>query len=63
MKFLFPLCGKSRDLIWVYEKGHSLVGIEAVESVVEALYTESNIPFTKCHNKEISGWIYEVRVI
>ena len=39
-----------------------MIGIEAVESVVEALYTESNIPFTKSNNKEIGGWIYEVRV-
>ena len=62
MRFLFPLCGKSRDLIWVYEKGFSVIGIEAVSSVVEALYTESNISFTKCYKKEIEGWVYEVKI-
>ena len=63
MKFLFPLCGKSHDLIWVYEKGYTVIGIEAVASVVEDLYVESNIPYTKCYKKEIDGWIYEVMKI
>ena len=61
MRFLFPLCGKSRDLIWVYEKGYSVIGIEAVAAVVEALYNESNISFTKRYRTDIDGWIYEVR--
>jgi len=59
MRFLFPLCGKSRDLIWVYRKGYYVTGIEAVASVVDALYTEANIPYTKYYEKEIDGWIYE----
>ena len=63
MRFLFPLCGKSLDVIWVYEKGYSVIGIEAVQSVVEELFTESNISYTKSYKPEIDGWIYEVEVV
>ena len=60
LRFLFPLCGKSLDLIWVYRKGHAVIGIEAVASVVECLFKESNINFEKCYHEGIDGWVYQV---
>ena len=60
LRFLFPLCGKSLDLIWVYRKGHAVIGIEAVASVVECLFKESNINFEKCYHEGIDGWVYKV---
>ena len=60
LRFLFPLCGKSLDLIWVYRKGHTVIGIEAVASVVECLFKESNVNFEKCYLEGIDGWVYKV---
>ena len=61
-RFLFPLCGKSLDVAWVYKKGHTVIGIEAVASVVEELYKEADICYKKSYHKGIDGWIYEVNI-
>jgi thiopurine S-methyltransferase len=39
-----PLCGKSLDLLWLRERGHSVVGVELSPIAVEALVTEHGIP-------------------
>jgi len=41
-----PLCGRSLDLLWLYSKGHTVVGVEAVESVVQQFFEEHSIPYT-----------------
>ena len=38
-----PLCGKSLDLLWLREQGHSVVGVELSAIAVEALFTENGI--------------------
>ena len=37
---LVPLCGKSLDLIWLRDRGHSVVGIELSRQAVEAFAAE-----------------------
>jgi len=39
-----PLCGKSLDLLWLRERGHSVVGVELSPVAVEALFKEHGIP-------------------
>lgn len=39
-----------------------MIGIEAVASVVESLFNESNICYKKNYHKGIDGWIYEVSI-
>jgi thiopurine S-methyltransferase len=39
-RVLVPLCGKSRDLCWLRERGHTVVGFELSEIAVTAFYTE-----------------------
>ena len=39
-----PLCGKSLDLLWLRERGHSVVGVELSPIAVEALFMEHGIP-------------------
>ncbi len=39
-----PLCGKSMDMGWLREQGHSVVGVELAESAVQAFYQETGEP-------------------
>lgn len=41
-----PLCGKSVDMIWLAEQGFDIVGIELVESAVQAFFIENDISYT-----------------
>lgn len=42
-RVLVPLCGKSVDMVWLACAGYDVVGIELVESAVEAFFAEQNI--------------------
>lgn len=38
-----PLCGKSRDMIWLSNRGHSVLGVELSKLAVTAFFQENNI--------------------
>lgn len=38
---LVPLCGKSRDMLWLREQEHSVVGVELNQSACEAFFSEN----------------------
>jgi len=40
---LVPLCGKSRDLLYLRQLGHPVIGIELSPLAVEAFWNESDI--------------------
>ncbi len=40
---LVPLCGKSRDLIWLEERGLDVIGVEFVESAVLDFFHENKL--------------------
>lgn len=40
---LVPLCGKTRDLTWLGEQGHAVVGVEFVESAALAYFAELGV--------------------
>lgn len=42
-KILVPLCGKSQDLLILKERGHQVVGVEAVEDACLAFFEENNL--------------------
>ncbi|XP_037072003.1 probable thiopurine S-methyltransferase [Pollicipes pollicipes] len=44
---LVPLCGKSVDMVWLYQKGHTVIGIEGIEKAIVDFFTENNIDFSK----------------
>ena len=60
-----PLCGKSVDMIWLAKQGFDIVGIELVESAVQAFFIENDISYTikphsensdiKCYQGTLSG--------
>lgn len=38
-----PLCGKSLDMLWLREQGHSVLGIELSRKAVEAFFSENEL--------------------
>lgn len=44
LKFLVPLCGKTKDIPFLLNLGFHVVGIEGVASVIQELAEENNIP-------------------
>jgi thiopurine S-methyltransferase len=42
-----PLCGKSKDLVHLLERGHEVVGVELVEDALIALHDENELTYTK----------------
>jgi thiopurine S-methyltransferase len=42
-RILVPLCGKSLDLVWLSQHGHSVVGIEFVEQAVVDFFSEQGL--------------------
>jgi len=54
-RIFVPLCGKTGDLLWLTkEKGHTVIGVEGVESVVKEFFIENNI---ECDRSELEGGI------
>lgn len=42
-----PMCGKSLDMIYLYEQGFRVIGVELSEIAVRAFFTENNLGYTK----------------
>jgi len=42
-RVLVPLCGKSVDLVWLAERGHSVVGVELSELACRAFFAEHEL--------------------
>lgn len=38
-----PLCGKSRDMIWLHNRGHPILGVELSKLAVTAFFEENKI--------------------
>ena len=45
MRVLFPLCGASVDLAWLYRQGHTIVGVEGTRKAVEKLFADANLEY------------------
>jgi len=39
-----PLCGKSLDLLWLAERGHTVLGVELVEEAAQSFFAEHGLP-------------------
>ena len=70
-----PLCGKSIDMQWLAAQGYDVMGIELVESAVQAFFAEQNIvptihehstiPTLKYYQGQLSGqtitlWVADI---
>lgn len=45
LKIFVPLCGKSRDIKWLWEQGFTVVGAEVSEIAVKDFFTENEIKY------------------
>ncbi|XP_035668071.1 probable thiopurine S-methyltransferase [Branchiostoma floridae] len=43
VRVLVPLCGKSLDMIWLVNQGHTVVGVEFAEQPVKELFQENDM--------------------
>ncbi|XP_013388818.1 probable thiopurine S-methyltransferase [Lingula anatina] len=58
-KIFFPLCGKSLDMKWLADQGHTVVGVEASEIAVQSFFTENDIQYTVTDIPVIDGKLYQ----
>jgi len=52
VRVLVPLCGKAGCLLHLYNAGHTVVGIEGVETIAGEFFSENKLPVVK---SDISG--------
>jgi len=50
-RILVPLCGKAVDMKWMYDLGHSVVGIEGIAEPIIQFFTEQKLEY----HKEVIG--------
>ncbi|XP_066270203.1 probable thiopurine S-methyltransferase [Branchiostoma lanceolatum] len=55
LRFLLPLCGKSLDMKWLQEKGHTVVGVEFVEKAAQHFFEDHGIEPTVSEEPSIGG--------
>jgi thiopurine S-methyltransferase len=49
-----PLCGKSRDLLWLCEQGHEVVGVELSALAVDSFFAENALTATITQHKDFT---------
>ncbi|XP_074640741.1 uncharacterized protein LOC141898626 isoform X2 [Tubulanus polymorphus] len=58
-KVYLPMCGRSNDLKWFYEKGYHVVGVEFIKKAVERFFTEEKYDYTIEEVPEVNGACYK----
>ena len=53
---LVPLCGKSRDLLWLRALGLSVIGVEVSELAVQAFFEENDLQPTRQQREGFTLW-------
>lgn len=57
-RIFVPLCGNSIDLLWLAQKGCSVVGSEIVAFACQAFFTDNNIPYEVQNIQGMDGNVY-----
>ena len=55
---LVPLCGKSKDLIWLQKYFHQVIGVELVPQAVKAFFEENQITPTHSSRDPFATYQY-----
>lgn len=61
-RVLVPLCGKTRDLIWLERQGNEVIGVEVSELAVKAFFDENGIAYS-CIEGALTAYVAEDRAI
>ena len=56
---LVPLCGKSKDLIWLQSHFHKVIGVELVPQAVEAFFEENQITPTYSLRDSFATYLHD----
>jgi thiopurine S-methyltransferase len=51
-----PLCGKSRDLMWLQQSGYQSVGVECSKVAVEQFFTEQQLNYSKTDTSKYTSF-------
>jgi len=51
-----PLCGKTRDLLWLAGEGHRVLGVEISELAVAAFFEENDLQPTRTREGALERW-------
>jgi thiopurine S-methyltransferase len=51
-----PLCGKSRDMLWLRDHGYFVIGVEIVPRAVEAFFAENGLTATQRPHGAFTLW-------
>ena len=46
LNVLVPLCGKSRDILWLLQRGHTVIGVELSEMAILEFFVESKLRYS-----------------
>ena len=59
VRIFLPLCGKTVDLVWLYNQGHTVVGLEGVPFVAEQVFQDAKLDYEKFYVSEIEGFVFK----
>ena len=51
-----PLCGKSKDMIWLAQAGHKVLGVELSPVAIEAFFQEAAAPYSYRQMSPLSSY-------
>ena len=51
-----PLCGKSRDMLWLHEQGYNILGVELSPLAVSAFFEENNLAPSRSQKGAFESW-------
>ena len=60
-RVFLPLCGKSKDLVYLADKGHDVRGCEFVEKAVKDFFSENGLGYTRMVKTLDTGSINEYK--
>ncbi len=55
-RVLLPLCGKSLDMVWLAQRGYSVLGVELSPLAVEAFFQERRLTAQRCAAGAFESW-------
>jgi thiopurine S-methyltransferase len=55
-RIFVPLCGKSRDLLWLAEQGLEVIGVELSPIAVEAFFRENGLDHERSQQGSLERW-------
>jgi len=54
-----PLCGKSRDMLWLRDQGHRILGVELSAIAVQAFFRENGYTLHQVNRHQLAGGKFE----